>query len=64
MSPEWGRPRTVDLKEKSCWDRLDELDEMFTDEEPADNEGWAGANPGMYVWPVCVMNFATDIPIF
>ena len=48
MSP--GRPAAVtgDLLEKDGWHGLACLDEVFTDQESTDDEGWATTNPSLH----------------
>ena len=55
MSPEWRRSVSFGLEEENRRDTVHPLNEVFTNEEPADSKRWTGAYPFLDVGLVCVI---------
>lgn len=60
MPPKWRGAATLDFKEEDRRDRVDGLDEVFTQEESAGDELGAGAYPSPRVWPVLITDGHCD----
>ena len=60
VGPEWCRSASLDLKEEDRVNWVNCLYKVFAEQKMTDREGWAGANPGLGILSVFLIEWKGD----